>query len=100
MPMLISTLATTRSMTRNGTNSRNPIWNARFSSEIMKAGVTMRMGVSIALAGTGILESLMNRPRSSRPTCESMKVFTGLLAAVNAAGSSILWSSSGLTPWS
>ena len=59
MPMLISTLATTRSMTRKGTNSRKPISNARFSSEIMKAGVTTRSGVSWAVAGLGIFARRM-----------------------------------------
>src|SRR5512135_1663871 len=34
MPMLMRTLATTRSMTRNGTNSRKPISKPRLSSEI------------------------------------------------------------------
>ena len=38
MPSAISTLATTRSMTRNGRKIRNPIWNAVFSSEVTNAG--------------------------------------------------------------
>ncbi len=38
MPIDISTDATTRSMMRNGKNSRKPISKARLSSEIMKAG--------------------------------------------------------------
>ncbi len=99
MPMLISTLATTRSMTRKGTNKRKPISNDRFSSEIMKAGVTIWIGTSAMVLGLGILDRRTNRPRSSRFTWPSMKVFTGWEAAPKAWGSSILWSSRGLMPW-
>ena len=47
MPIDISTEATTRSMMRNGRNSRKPISKARFSSEIMKAGTRMRSDISL-----------------------------------------------------
>jgi len=40
MPSDISSDDTTRSITRNGTKIMKPISNARFSSEIMKAGAT------------------------------------------------------------
>ena len=98
MPMLISTLATTRSMTRNGTNSRKPISKARFSSEIMKAGVTTRSGVSRACLGFSILDRRTNRARSSWLTWLSMNFFTGAAEASKAWGSSIFLSSSGLIP--
>ena len=39
MPIDISTLDTTMSITRNGRNSTKPIWNAVFSSESTKAGI-------------------------------------------------------------
>ena len=44
MPMLISTVATTRSIRMNGTNSRNPIWNAARNSLTMNPGITTRNG--------------------------------------------------------
>ena len=77
---------------------RKPIWKPRFSSEIMKAGVTTCSGVSMAVFGRGALERRMKRPRSSRSTWLSMKRFTGMLAAPKACGSSIWWASSGLMP--
>src|SRR5260370_41588271 len=39
----MSTEATTRSMMRNGRNNKKPISNARLSSEIIKAGIKMRI---------------------------------------------------------
>src|SRR5262249_34419838 len=50
MPIDISTLATTRSMIRNGMNSRKPIWNAVFNSLVTKAGMATRNGTSSLLA--------------------------------------------------
>src|SRR5690606_41273184 len=38
IPMAISTLATTRSMIRNGMKIMKPIWNAVLSSEVTNAG--------------------------------------------------------------
>src|SRR6185312_17525418 len=46
MPIDIKTDAITRSMTRNGTNSKNPISKARRNSEIMKAGIRTRSGTA------------------------------------------------------
>jgi len=47
MPIESSTLAMTRSITRNGRNSRKPIWNEVFSSLVTKAGTTTRSGSSL-----------------------------------------------------
>ncbi|MNR44937.1 hypothetical protein D3C85_1637420 [compost metagenome] len=44
IPMAISTLATTRSIIRNGMKIMKPIWNAVFSSEVTKAGTRMVSG--------------------------------------------------------
>jgi len=68
IPMLIRTLATTKSMTRKGMNNRNPISKARLSSEIMKAGVTTLRGTSCAVAGRSILDNRIKSARSSRST--------------------------------
>src|SRR5437868_13965288 len=53
MPIDIRTEATTRAMIRKGRNSRNPISNARFSSEIMKAGTRMRSDIASGPDGGG-----------------------------------------------
>src|SRR3984893_2655087 len=50
MPIDISTLATTRSMTRKGMNTMKPIWNAVFNSLVMKVGIKTLSGTSSALA--------------------------------------------------
>ena len=50
MPIDISTLATTRSMIRNGMKIRKPIWNAVFSSLVMKAGTSTVSGTSSGLS--------------------------------------------------
>src|SRR5581483_4745523 len=84
MPMLIRMDATAMSMMRNGTKIMNPISKARFSSDSMKAGMTVDMGVSMAVAGG--LERLMftNSFRSSSRTCDSMNFFMGTLARSSA----------------
>ena len=46
IPSDIRIEAITISMTRKGKNSRKPIWNADFSSEVMKAGSTIVIGTS------------------------------------------------------
>ena len=53
MPSAVSTVATTRSMTRNGSSTASPISKAVCSSETMNAGTAMRSGTSSALAGRG-----------------------------------------------
>ncbi len=98
MPMLISTLATTRSMTRKGRNRKKPISKAFFSSEIMKAGVITRMGRSIfSLVGCSF-DRWTKRSRSLPSTWASMKALIGADAASKAWGISISWSISGLMP--
>ncbi|MNN81775.1 hypothetical protein D3C81_1986350 [compost metagenome] len=44
IPMAMSTLATTRSMIRNGMKIMKPIWKAVFSSDVTKAGTRMVSG--------------------------------------------------------
>jgi hypothetical protein len=46
IPIDIKTAATTRSMTRNGTNNKNPIWKAVFSSLVKNDGSKTNSGTS------------------------------------------------------
>ena len=46
IPMDISTLATTRSMIRNGIKVRKPIWNAVFNSLVRNAGRMTEIGTA------------------------------------------------------
>src|SRR5690606_41425251 len=84
IPIDISTLATTRSLTRNGTTRRNPMVKAVFSSLLMTAGVTTLRGRSCAFAVAVTPDSRVNSDRSSGFTWDSMKVFTGSDAASKA----------------
>ena len=43
--MAINTLPTIISIIKNGTNIKNPIWNAVFNSLIAKAGTTTYKGI-------------------------------------------------------
>ena len=58
MPIDSSVVETTRSMSRNGTNRKNPIWKPVFSSEMTKAGTTTRIGSSSGVFGRGCLAEL------------------------------------------
>ena len=58
MPIDSSVVETTRSMSRNGTNRKNPIWKPVFSSEMTKAGMTTRIGRSSGVFGRGCLREL------------------------------------------
>src|SRR5205807_935807 len=51
MPIDIRVELTTRSMTRNGRKIRKPIWNAVFSSLMMKAGIRVQVGTSARVLG-------------------------------------------------
>ena len=64
MPIDIKIDETTRSMTRNGTNKRKPISNARFSSEIMNAGTSTRSDTSSGAFGRAELDRSRNSARS------------------------------------
>jgi hypothetical protein len=44
IPMAMRIDATARSMTRNGSSSTTPIWNAVVSSDTTNAGIAMRIG--------------------------------------------------------
>ena len=46
IPIAMSVLATTMSMTRNGMKIMNPIWNAVFNSLIAYAGTMTVIGMS------------------------------------------------------
>ncbi len=84
MPIDISTEATTRSMMRNGRNSRKPISKARLSSEIMKAGTRMRSDSASGVAGGGCFAMSKNSARSFSRTFFSMKLWNGPEARSNA----------------
>ena len=58
MPIDSSVVETTRSMSRNGTNRKKPIWKPVFSSEMAKAGMTTRIGSSSAASGLRQLAEL------------------------------------------
>src|SRR5258708_2814000 len=77
MPIDISTLATTRSITKNGMKIMKPIWKAVFSSLVMKVGTKTDNGTSSALANCGLPESLEKSCRSFSRVCASMNFFKG-----------------------
>src|SRR5262249_55057376 len=54
MPMLDSVVATTRSMTRNGSRMSSPIWNAVWSSETTNDGMAILSGTSSARFGRAV----------------------------------------------
>src|SRR5258708_26823285 len=64
MPIDISTLATTRSITKNGMKIMKPIWKAVFSSLVMKVGTKTDNGTSSALTNCGLPESAEDVPLS------------------------------------
>jgi hypothetical protein len=77
MPIESSVVETTRSMSRNGRNRKNPIWKPVLSSEMTKAGTTTRIGSSSGVFGRGALASSTNSARSRSRVCLSMNVRTG-----------------------
>src|ERR1700722_13017530 len=77
MPIDISTLATTRSMTRKGMNTMKPIWNAVFNSLVMKVGIKTLSGTSSALANCVFPESLVNSCKTFSRVCASMNFLSG-----------------------
>ena len=98
MPIDISTEATTRSMIKNGRNSRKPISKARFSSEIMKAGTRIRSDISSGVAGGGSPDRSMNSFKSFSRTFFCMKPRSGTEARCNASSTPIWLATSGLMP--
>src|SRR5882757_181943 len=77
MPIDISTLATTRSITRKGMNTMKPIWNAVFSSLVMKVGNNTVSGTSAALAYCDLPDNFVNSCRSVSRVCASMNFLSG-----------------------
>src|SRR4030088_820366 len=98
MPIDISTEATTRSMIKNGRNSRKPISKARFNSEIMKAGTRIRSDISSGVAGGGSPDRSHNSLRSFSRTFFSMKPRSGTEARCKASSTWIWLAISGLMP--
>src|SRR5574340_1530853 len=80
MPSAVSTAATTRSITRKGSTTMKPIWNAVFNSLVRKAGASAASGTLSTALGSMRLSSAVNRPRSSARVCRSMKLFSGVAA--------------------
>ena len=64
IPMAMSTLATTRSMIRNGMKITKPIWKAVLSSLVMNAATSTGSGTPAAVSGAG-------SPRMSRKSLMS-----------------------------
>ena len=85
---------------RNGRNSRKPISNARFSSEIMKAGTRMRIDICSGVAGGGSRDRSMNSFKSFSRTFFCMKVRNGPPARSSACSTLISLATSGLMPLS
>ena len=92
MPIDISTLATTRSMIRNGMNSRKPIWNAVLSSEVTNAGSATRNGTASLSANGFSPARRANSCRSASRVWSSMKCLNGA-AAAGSACSAASWPS-------
>ena len=85
MPIDIRMLATTRSMTTKGTNSRKPISNAVRSSDVMNAATSTGKCTSSGEAHDSTPASRVNSIRSFSRTLASMKARNGSSAALNAA---------------
>ena len=85
MPRLISTLATTMSMTRKGMKIRKPIWKADFSSLVTKAGTSTRSGTCSAFTAASMRPSRMNSAMSDWRVCLSMNWRTGTSARAAAS---------------
>src|SRR6476661_5751233 len=98
MPIDIKTEATTRSMIRNGRNSRKPISKARLSSEIMKAGTSTRSDRSSGLAGAASFDMSTNNFKSFSRTFFSMKARSGCEPRWKACSAVIWLATSGCTP--
>ena len=77
MPSAVSTAATTRSITRNGSTTMKPIWKAVLSSLVRKAGASAASGTLSTRLGSMLLSFSVNRLRSSARVCRSMKTFSG-----------------------
>ena len=77
MPIDSSVVDTTRSMRRNGTNRKKPIWKPVLSSEMANAGMTTFIGRSAGVDGRGTRPSDRNRARSASRVCLSMKSRSG-----------------------
>lgn len=65
MPIDISIEGATRVMMRNGKNNGNPISKVRLSSEIMNAGITMRIDKSSGFRGVFSPDLSTNKRKSS-----------------------------------
>src|SRR5205823_13771209 len=79
MPIDMSTLETTMSITRKGTMIRKPIWKAVLSSLIMKAGIKAYVGTSACVLGCGRPPTWRNSARSRSRTCLNMNSRRGWL---------------------
>ena len=77
MPRLINTLPTTKSITRNGKYSRNPISNARRISPIMNAGTRARQAAWSGAATAGMLARSRKSCRSAPRTLAAMNLWNG-----------------------
>src|SRR6201989_1976017 len=98
MPIDIKTEATTRSMIRNGRNSREPTSNVRFNSEMIKGGPRMRSDISSGVVGGGSFDRSMNSLRSFSRTFFIMKPRSGTDARCSASSTLIWLATSGLMP--
>ncbi len=92
MPRLISTLATTMSMIRNGMKIRKPIWNALFSSLVTKAGTSTLKGTSAVFTAGSSLARRANSITSDWRVCLSMNSRIGTSPRLSASSKAILFS--------
>ena len=83
IPMLMSTDATTRSITRKGKNRANPIWNAARSSLVTKAVMRTTMGMSFRVLGVGAWCSEMKVLMSSLRVLATIKRRKGTAASMS-----------------
>ncbi|KFD44037.1 hypothetical protein IU11_06000 [Cellulosimicrobium sp. MM] len=84
MPMLMRAAATTRSMTRNGTKTTNPMMNAARSSEMTNAGTSVVSGTSTGVAGFSRSAARVMSARSSSRVWASMNSRSGTAPASSA----------------
>ena len=98
MPIDISMDETTMSIIKKGINIKKPISKARRNSDIINAGISMRMGISLAASLSEIFAISANRAISCSRTWDIMNTRNGSIVRLKDSNSSISPSISGLMP--
>ena len=98
MPMDISMEDTTMSIIKKGIKTKKPISKARRSSDIINAGISIRIGISLAAFSSGIFAISANRATSCSRTWDIINIRNGSMVRLKDSNSSISPSISGLMP--